>query len=198
MSFQNASTQQPISVEQKVKVAQEDLNKLKNIIRGDGSGTKNFNALAAMLRTLERRINDLNGLTDEKKENQQDAIAQLVTELRSCKPDLEARIQTLREKEATDRIKREQQQQQQVQVALTEEDLLREQLEFMHNQTQDIVHQMKEINEIQNKLYDKIKSDSEIIVKIDHDVEEAKDDMIAGNEQLEAAEKHLKKTCNVA
>lgn len=161
------------------------------------SGNLVWNARLAVLRTLERRLKDLQTIPkDELSEEDKQKITRLYTEFSNSKEEIQTQIEEEKNNAASEsnvRRKDEQQQQQ----ALTEEDLLREQLEFMHNQTQDITHQMKEINKIQNQLYDKVKEDSGLILKVDENIEEAKDDMMAGNVDLTAAEKHLRRTCNV-
>lgn len=193
MSFQNAKSTDKLKPAYKISLAEKDMEKLK-LETGSMAG----NARLAVFKTFERRLKDLQTIPkDELSEEDKQKIARLYTEFSNDKETILAKIEEEKNNAASESNVRRKDEQQQQQQALTEEDLLREQLEFMHNQTQDITHQMKEINKIQNQLYDKVKEDSGLIVKVDENIEEAKDDMITGNVDLNAAEKHLKKTCNV-
>ena len=69
-------------------------------------------------------------------------------------------------------------------------------LDYMNHQMIDIKKKQEEINEITHILNDKILEDHPIIVKIDDNVENAKDNMAKGNKELDEAEKDQKK-CNI-
>lgn len=193
MSFQSAATADRMTLKARVDLAEKDLKKL-----ADG-GLKSANARMALIRTLERRLNELGSapIVSQEDREQERRIRDLCEAFNKKKPELIEEINQQQESDRQTQNNQDAGKQEQTQQALTEEDLLREQLEFMYNQTQDITHQMREINEVQSQLYAKVKSDSGLIVKVDQTIESAKDDMIAGNVQLDEAEKHLKKTCNV-
>jgi hypothetical protein len=68
-------------------------------------------------------------------------------------------------------------------------------LEYLEEQAGEIVEQMQVLNEITHQVGEVIERDHEKIVHVDAVVTEAKDEMVAGNEELAVAEDHQKKTC---
>ncbi|KAH0793962.1 hypothetical protein GPJ56_002174 [Histomonas meleagridis] len=79
----------------------------------------------------------------------------------------------------------------QIQVQQEQEDL-----DFIQEQTEQIVTDMQDLKEITQQVHDKIQSDHQVVVRIDEKIEEAKVDMVEGNKELEKAEQDQKK-CNI-
>ncbi|OHS99157.1 hypothetical protein TRFO_34475 [Tritrichomonas foetus] len=71
-----------------------------------------------------------------------------------------------------------------------------DELEYVGRQVEEIVTMQKDLNELTHKVDDKITEDHEKVVKIDNHIEDAKNEMIEGNKDLEHAEKDQKK-CNI-
>ena len=65
-------------------------------------------------------------------------------------------------------------------------------LEMLERETTSIVSDMQEVNKMSHQLDNMISDQHETLVKIDKDIAEAKDEMIAGNADLEEAEEFQK------
>jgi chromosome segregation ATPase len=71
------------------------------------------------------------------------------------------------------------------------------QLEFLQRETSDILESQRVIHDITAQVGDVIDRDHQKVVHIDETVEEAKQEMVQGNEELAQAEEH-QKSCNIA
>ena len=76
---------------------------------------------------------------------------------------------------------------------LTEEEMLNNQLEFTERQVAEIVEDQKALKETTEALKQKIDEQHEVVIKVDNTVEEAKNEMVSGNEDLEIAKKNQPK-----
>jgi hypothetical protein len=70
-------------------------------------------------------------------------------------------------------------------------------LDFLQAGTEEVLRQQRELSILQKQIGDSIDEGHVKVVKIDEKVEEAKQDMVKGNDDLQGAEKH-QKTCGVA
>jgi hypothetical protein len=70
-------------------------------------------------------------------------------------------------------------------------------LQFLERETGQILESQKVINQLTQQVGEVIDRDHEKVVHIDETIEDAKDDMVTGNEELAAAEEH-QKACDVA
>jgi hypothetical protein len=70
-------------------------------------------------------------------------------------------------------------------------------LAFLQAGTEDVLRQQRELSILQKQIGDAIDDGHVKLVKVDEKVEEAKHDMVKGNNDLQGAEKH-QKTCGVA
>lgn len=67
-------------------------------------------------------------------------------------------------------------------------------LEYIHDEANDIAYQMQEINKVTHDLNNNIQDQHGILVNIDGTIDDAKNEMIEGNSDLMVAEIHQKST----
>ena len=65
-------------------------------------------------------------------------------------------------------------------------------IQYINEQSKEINNQVQNLSEITNVVKDHIDAQHNIVVRVDKTVEEAHKEMVAGNEELEKAQKHQK------
>jgi cobalamin biosynthesis Mg chelatase CobN len=130
--------------------------------------------------------------------------AQIRTALDTCQKGIAAidqRVQRMqgRQQAAEDRrlaaeaqAKRQQQLALQKSTVQIEAEQQRDLVDHLQRDANEVVQQMHEVNDLQHQLDGMIVQQHEQVVHVDQTIEDAKDDMVDGNAQLELAEKDQK------
>jgi hypothetical protein len=152
-------------------------------------------------RNASRKVNELRKRVRilEAKLSSDPTAAEHIPEFRAAKNDLERAAATLQAQidEA-----------QKSSPAPAEDDITQEQLRisreenehmnFIQAQTDDILVSMRVLNDLTRQVGKVIESGHNTILRIDPKVADARTEMIEGNKELEKAERHQEKTCQVA
>lgn len=67
-----------------------------------------------------------------------------------------------------------------------------QQIEILGNAANEIVDEMRNLNEMQHLLNDKIQEQHEVVINVDDRIEEGNEEMVKGNENLNTAQEHQK------
>jgi DNA repair exonuclease SbcCD ATPase subunit len=185
MSFQRPSSS---TVNDDIQKFKTDLDKLRNLNVSDPAVRRTFNRTVDELRKRAEVI--------EAKISGDSKAAQLRAEFNPLKIEFD-RVRgahqlgtdetknPLKERPPPDGV---------IQAQIQREIEAEEHLRFLKEQTEDIVEKMKTLNEITGQVNQVVQKDHDTILRIEGTTEEAKVNMTKGNQELEKAEGHQKKT----
>ena len=195
MSFQKAASGKPQTIQDKINSFQNDVQKLNGV--EDKITLRNMNSYNAIITNLERRVSEIQKELQTYQGPDASALRALFGDVSRVFSERKAKIQPI----ITDRKKQQEEARNAEAPAvvqeLTQEQLDQEELEFVAQNAREIKNQMHELNIITHQVDEEIQRGHATLVRIDEHIEEAKTEMQEGNKDLEKAEDHQKKTCNV-
>ena len=196
MSFQKVSLSS--LVEQYEKAHDEIKNTMKSGNIKDEKTLKQLRTHFDFLTTNTGKIEDiLNKGEDPNCDELQDQYNEAAMDFDANKSSWESII---KKEEAKYKAIHEKEEQEKQMANLSEEQRQEmqqaDELEYVGRQAEEINKMAKDLNEITHKVDDKITEDHEKVVRIDDHIENAKNEMVEGNKDLDHAEKDQKK-CNI-
>lgn len=169
------------------------LNEYKNLSKNNGNSPKKLQQQIGILDfQIKRMVNAFNDSPDNKKIEYSNLFQRAHSEYSRFKQEHNEEIELYINEQNSQREKVHQQ----LLVEQSMEAQEAENLEYLANEAQSIARQMKELQEISQKVYSELQSQRPTIVSIDTMISKSVTNMEKGNDQLEKAEKN-QKSCNI-
>lgn len=169
------------------------LNEYKNLSKNNGNSPKKLQQQIGILDfQIKRMENAFNDSPDNKKIEYSNLFQRAHSEYSRFKQEHNEEIELYINEQNSQREKVHQQ----LLVEQSMEAQEAENLEYLANEAQSIARQMKELQEISQKVYSELQSQRPTIVSIDTMISKSVTNMEKGNDQLEKAEKN-QKSCNI-
>ena len=169
------------------------LNEYQNLSKNNGNSPKKLQQQIGILDfQIKRMENAFNDSPDNKKIEYSNLFQRAHSEYSRFKQEHNEEIELYINEQNSQREKVHQQ----LLVEQSMEAQEAENLEYLANEAQNIARQMKELQEISQKVYSELQSQRPTIVSIDTMISKSVTNMEKGNDQLEKAEKN-QKSCNI-
>lgn len=169
------------------------LNEYKNLSKNNENTPKKLQQQIRILDfQIKRMENTFNNSPDNKKIEYSNLFQRAHSEYSRFRQEHNEEIELYINEQNSQREKVHQQ----LLVEQSMEEQEAENLEYLANEAQSIARQMKELQEISQKVYSELQSQRPTIVSIDTMISKSVTNMEKGNDQLEKAEKN-KKSCNI-
>ncbi|KAK8896761.1 hypothetical protein M9Y10_014678 [Tritrichomonas musculus] len=169
------------------------LNEYQNLSKNNGNSPKKLQQQIGILDfQIKRMENAFNDSPDNKKIEYSNLFQRAHSEYSRFKQEHNEEIELYINEQNSQREKVHQQ----LLVEQSMEAQEAENLEYLANEAQSIARQMKELQEISQKVYSELQSQRPTIVSIDTMISKSVTNMEKGNNQLEKAEKN-QKSCNI-
>lgn len=195
MSFQKAASGKPQTIQDKVNNFQTEVMKLNGAENRINART--LNSFNATLTNLDRRLNEIQKELQTYQGPDSSSLRALMGQVSKTFVERKEKIMPIIAERKQEQEQRRIQETPAVVNELTQEQMDQQELEFIAQNAREIKNQMQILNDITQQVDAEVQKGHATLVRIDEQVEEAKGEMQSGNKELEKAEEHQKKTCNV-